>query len=126
MSLRLSLEGAAVLRSEMRGDATRGVQGYVTQSILVDGTPSRDVEHSAGCERTVLGRQPRDHGGRFAHEQEPVHGDLREHEVDMLLLHLVEDLGPGRGRRNAVHKMFEVASSLPSDFVSPISPALDD
>ena len=51
--------------------------------------------------------------------------DFRQHVVDVLLRHLVEDRGLRRRRRDAVHRDVVAASSLPSDLVSAITPAFD-
>ncbi len=48
------------------------------------------------------GGEPGHHRGQLLHQYEALLRDLRQHEVDVLLRHLVEDRGLGRRRRHRV------------------------
>ena len=63
---------------------------------------ARQVEHRARRERAFLARQPADQRGDLLDRAEAPHRDLGQHEVDVLLRHLVEDGRAHRGRRHAV------------------------
>src|SRR6187402_1474641 len=52
-----------------------------------------NVEHRAGRECTILRCQPGDHRREFFHQHKPCLRYLRQHEVNVLLRHLVEDRG---------------------------------
>ena len=64
--------------------------------------PAGNVEHRAGRERAIFRRQPRHHRREFFHQHEAALRNFRQHEVDMLLRHLVEDRGLGGGRGHGV------------------------
>src|SRR6267154_2821616 len=73
---------------------------FFTMSV---GRPSaRDIEYRARRKRTILGSEPAYERGDLIHRHEAVHGDFREHIVDVLLGHLVEDRGLRRGGGDAV------------------------
>src|SRR5215831_15637385 len=63
-----------------------------------------DVEHRASRERAVLRREPAYQRSDLVDGDEAAHRDLREHVIDVLLLHLVEYRGLRGGRRDAVHQ----------------------
>ena len=75
--------------------------------------PAGDVEYRAGGERAVLAREPAHERRDLVHVDEAVHRDLRQHVVDVLLGHLVEDRGLRRRRRHAVHQHAGLRASLP-------------
>ena len=52
-------------------------------------------------------------------------GDLRQHEVDVLLRHLIEDRGLTAAGVTQFTLISVFANSLPSDLVRPMTPAFD-
>src|SRR5262249_2402586 len=72
-----------------------------------------DVEHRAGRERAVLGSEPAHQRGDLVDRDEAAHRDLREHVIDVLLLHLVEYRGLRRGGCHAVDEHTGPGKLLP-------------
>src|ERR1700722_8541394 len=65
---------------------------------------ARNVEHRAGRERTLLrGAKGYQIGDLLDLDEAPAR-DLRQHVVDVLLGHLVEDRGLGDGRGHAIDR----------------------
>src|SRR5689334_2294442 len=60
-----------------------------TRSRSVGGTSAGGVEHGARGERALLARHEADQGRDLPDLAEAANRDLREHEVDVLLAHLV-------------------------------------
>src|SRR3954454_4950216 len=65
---------------------------------------TRGIKHTAGRERALLARHPTNQRGYLVHLSKAPHRDFREHEVDMLLGHLVEDGGMNRRRGDGIHR----------------------
>jgi len=72
-----------------------------------------DVKHSACREAAFIAREPSDQCCNLICLSKAPHWDLGEHEVDVILGHLIEDGGFNGGWRHT------------SDFVSPITAAFD-
>src|SRR6476660_6920758 len=62
-----------------------------------------NVEHTAGGKTAFLARQPTDQRCNLFDLAEAPGGNLRQHEVDMVLRHLCEQRRTDRCRCNAVH-----------------------
>src|SRR5256885_16418265 len=73
-------------------------------AMSVSRSSAGNVEHRAGRKRTILGGEPAYERGDLIHRDEAVHGNLREHIVDVLPGHLVEDRGLRCRRSDAVHE----------------------
>ena len=71
-------------------------------AISIGRPAAGNVEHRAGRERAVFRRQPCHHRREFFDQDEARLRNLRQHEVDVLLRHLVEDRGLRRRRRHRV------------------------
>src|SRR5215470_3809052 len=65
---------------------------------------SRYIEHPSGRERAVLRREPADQRRDLVDRHEAAHRDLREHVIDVVLLHLIEYRRLRGGGRDAVYE----------------------
>src|SRR5689334_20676575 len=74
----------------------------LVRGMSVRGAPAGDVEDAGGRERAFLRREPSDQRRDLLDLDEPAHRDLREHEPDVLVGHLLEDVRLRRRRRDAV------------------------
>src|SRR5258706_4745804 len=81
------------------------------------GRPSaRDIEYRARRKRTILGGEPAYERGDLLHGDEAAHGDFREHIVDVLLGHLVEDRGLRRGGGDTADEDTGLSKPFPQRF----------
>src|SRR5438128_1425189 len=87
-SLRCSASGSSCVRTAL-------VKSSCTTNSVCR-APAGEVENRPGRERTLLGAKPRHERSDLIDLSEASHGDLREHELHVLVAHLVEDRGAHR------------------------------
>src|SRR6266705_3650441 len=85
-------------------------------AISISRPPAGDIEYRAGGERALLGGEPAYERRDLLDRHEAVHGDFREHIVDVLLGHLVEDRRLRRGGRYAVDEDARLRELFPERF----------
>ena len=71
-------------------------------AVLVDRTATGEIEHRTGAEGAIGSAKPTDQRSDFIDLAEAAHGDLRQHEINMLLRHLFEHGGLDGGGCHAV------------------------
>ncbi len=109
------------------GDSTRSCRtsdcNRTAAHPLVSRPAAGDVEDAASRERAFFRGEPSDKRRDLFDEDKPADRDLRQHVVDLSLGHLGEISVRAAAGVTQLTRMPVPASSLPRDFVNPITPA---